>query len=66
MMVRRALLALALAGVSLGAAAPPADAPRARRVLAPTGFPGWQTRNVTFPVVVRDPGRGLWRMYYTG
>lgn len=65
-MVRRALLALTLAGISLGAAAPPADAPGARRVLAPTGFPGWQTRNVTFPVVVRDPGRGLWRMYYTG
>ena len=70
MMVRRALLALALTGVSLGAAAPPAAGPApplgARRVLAPTGFPGWQTRNVTFPVVVRDPGRGLWRMYYTG
>jgi hypothetical protein len=69
MMARRALLALALAAVSLGAAAPPVATPAppsARRVLAPTGFPGWQTRNVTFPVVVRDPGLGLWRMYYTG
>ena len=62
--MRRTVLVLACA--STLAAAPPADPPSARRVLAPTGFPGWQTRNVTFPVVVRDPGRGLWRMYYTG
>jgi len=63
---RRALLALA--GACLVAAAPvaPVAAPSARKLLAPTDFPGWQTHNVTSPVVVRDPARGVWRMYYTG
>ena len=66
-LLRSLLMALA-AGSLVGAvaAAPPAPAPRARRVLAPTGFPGWQTHNVTSPVVVRDAARGVWRMYYTG
>jgi hypothetical protein len=62
--LRRALLGLACA--SLLAAAPAPKAARARKVLAPTGFPGWQTHNVAFPFVVRDPVSGLWRMYYTG
>jgi beta-1,4-mannooligosaccharide phosphorylase len=60
--LRRAVLGLACASVLAAAPAPPP----AREVLAPTGFPGWQTHNVTFPVVVRDPARGVWRMYYTG
>src|SRR5262245_26621385 len=62
-MLRRALLLLASAALM---AAAPAEPPRARKVLAPTGFPGWQTHNVCFPAVVRDPATGLWRMYYTG
>ena len=62
---------MVLAGAWLGAAVPvpvtPASPPpSARLVLAPTNFPGWQTHNVTFPLVLRDPARGLWRMYYTG
>jgi hypothetical protein len=60
---------VALAGALFAAAAPVArvaSPPAARMVLAPTNFPGWQTRNVTFPLVVRDPVRGVWRMYYTG
>jgi hypothetical protein len=51
-----------LAAVSLTAA----PAGPARLALAPTRFPGWQTHHVSAPVVVRDPARGLWRMYYTG
>src|SRR4029079_16380264 len=65
----RRVFLLALAGTWLGAATPvtrAAPLPLARKVLAPTNFPGWQTRNVTAPVVVRDPARGVWRMYYTG
>ena len=62
---------MALAGACLVAAAPvtpapPSPSPSARKLLAPTSFPGWQTHNVTSPVVVRDPARGVWRMYYTG
>lgn len=60
--MRRAVLGLACASVLAAAPAPPP----ARKVLAPTGFPGWQTRNVCFPLVVRDPARAVWRMYYTG
>ena len=65
--LRSLLLPLAAASL-MGAvmAEPPPATPRARRVLAPTGFPGWQTHNVTSPVVVRDAARGVWRMYYTG
>jgi hypothetical protein len=55
--------AILLAGGPVLPASPP---PPARKLLAPTNFPGWQTHNVTFPVVVRDPARGVWRMYYTG
>ena len=64
--MRRALIGLA--GVALLAASPPRaeGPPRARKVLAPTGFPGWQTHNVSFPFVVRDGATGSWRMYYTG
>ncbi len=47
-------------------AAAPGPVPTARKVLAPTGFPGWQTHNVCFPFVVRDPVTARWRMYYTG
>ena len=61
-LLSRALVGLASVGL---VAAAPSAAP-ARKVLAPTGFPGWQTHNVALPVVVRDPGTGLWRMYYTG
>jgi hypothetical protein len=44
-----------------------AVAPRtAVRVLAPTLFAGWQTRNVSDPVVVRDAVGGGLRMYYSG
>jgi hypothetical protein len=57
---------MALAGACLLAAAPAVPVPSARKLLAPTNFPGWQTHNVTSPVVVRDPARGVWRMYYTG
>jgi hypothetical protein len=66
-LLRSLLVPLAAAGLA-GAvlAAPPAAVARARKVLAPTGFPGWQTHNVTSPVVVRDAARGRWRMYYTG
>jgi hypothetical protein len=66
------LLRFVLAGLAstlLLAAAPaprPAAPIGARKVLGPTGFPGWQTHHVTFPVVVRDPARGVWRMFYTG
>jgi hypothetical protein len=45
---------------------PASPPPAARKLLTPTNFPGWQTHNVTFPVVVRDLARGVWRMYYTG
>ena len=62
-MSRRALLALACLPLL---AAAPASGPPARKVLAPTGFPGWQTHNVCFPFVVRDPATARWRMYYTG
>jgi hypothetical protein len=66
-LLRSLLMTLAAASlVAAVAAAPAARQPRARKVLAPTGFPGWQTHNVTSPVVVRDAARGLWRMYYTG
>jgi len=55
---------VALAG-TLGATVAGAAGPSAVRVLSPTLFPGWQTRNVADPVVVRDPVRGL-RMFYSG
>ena len=61
----RRLLLIALACVPLLAAAP-RPGPTARKVLAPTGFPGWQTHNVCFPFVVRDPASRRWRMYYAG
>src|SRR6202171_4613228 len=65
--MRRALLPLACVSLLAAAPAPPdARSPRARKVLAPTGFPGWQTHNVCFPFVVRDPATARWRMYYTG
>jgi hypothetical protein len=38
----------------------------ADKVLGPTLFAGWQTRNVTGPVVVREAGGAGWRMYYSG
>jgi hypothetical protein len=59
---------MGLAGALLLGAAPTTrpTPPKARRVLAPTGFPGWQTHNVTFPVVVRDSVPGRWRLFYTG
>jgi hypothetical protein len=63
------LAALPLAAATLMSAvlaASPPVAPSARKVLAPTGFPGWQTHNVTSPVVVRDAAKGVWRLYYTG
>ena len=61
---RRALLGLA--GACLVAAAPvaPVAAPSARKLLAPTDFPGWQTHNVTSPVVVRDPAPPGWKITY--
>jgi hypothetical protein len=62
-MRRRLLLLLACLPV---VAAAPGPGALARKVLAPTGFPGWQTHNVCFPFVVRDPVSGLWRMYYAG
>jgi hypothetical protein len=56
-----------LASAALIAAAPATvSGPGARKVLAPTGFPGWQTHNVCFPFVVRDPATARWRMYYSG
>jgi len=65
--MRRVLLPLACASLLAAAPAPPdARSPRAQKVLAPTGFPGWQTHNVCFPFVVRDPATARWRMYYTG
>ena len=35
-----------------------------RPVLRPTGFPGFQARHVSHPVVVHDPVRRQWRLYY--
>jgi len=58
-------LPLLLAGLSF-LAATPGPGVAARKVLAPTGFPGWQTHNVCFPFVLRDPATARWRMYYTG
>ena len=60
---RALVLAAALAGA--GAALHAAAAPAAEKVLGPTLFAGWQTRNVAGPVVVREASVG-WRMYYSG
>ena len=56
---------LALVGAVTAAAALHAAAPAADKVLGPTLFAGWQTRNVAGPVVVREAAAG-WRMYYSG
>ena len=67
---RRRLLAVALAMAVAGGVAATVTGgpvpPSAAMVLAPTLFAGWQTRNVTGPVVVRDPASGVWRMFYAG
>ncbi len=58
-------LGLAVA-VVLAPPVPAAHTPAAVKVLSPTLFAGWQTRNVSDPVVVRDPARGGLRMFYSG
>ncbi len=59
MISRPLFAALAAAGCAAAAwAAPP--------ILSPTGFPGWQTRNVAFPFVLADRAAGGYRMFYAG
>jgi hypothetical protein len=55
-----------VAGAAVGAAPRVPAAPAPVPVLGPTLFAGWQTANVSDPVVVRDPSAGGFRMYYSG
>jgi len=60
------LPAAAAPGVLLPTAeAAPPPTGRAKRILSPASFPGWQTHNVAFPSVVLDSA-GRYRMFYAG
>ena len=48
---------------TVGAAAPTG---KAKRILSPRFFPGWQAHNVAFPSVLFDAATGRYRMFYAG
>src|SRR5688572_4697816 len=54
-----------LAGLMAATVGMAAPAGKAKPVLAPRSFPGWQAHNVAFPSVILDPA-GRYRMFYSG